>query len=347
MNRLWQTVSRNYPKQVSMKKLCLLCLLLSAGVFLASIHAQDNASLRLVQTIPMPNVEGRIDHLAVDLAHKRLYVAALVNNTLEVLDLRAGKVSQTVTGLKEPQGVVFVPETGILYVTTGGDGKCYAFSGDPLTRRAEVDAGADADNIRYDAAAKRLYVGYGSGALGMIDAPTLKPAGSVKLDGHPESFQLEKSGPRIYVNVPSARQIAVLDRIKQIVLSRWPLENVQSNFPMALIEASHRILVATRKPAKLLALDTASGKVVAEMECAGDADDLFYDAAKKLVYVSCGEGVIDVFAERDPDHYLEVARIPTAAGARTALWVPELNQLFLAVPRRAAQEAAIRIYQRN
>lgn len=300
-----------------------------------------------VQTIPMANVEGRIDHMAVDLAHKRFYVAALVNNTLEVLDLRAGKVSQTVTGLKEPQGVVFVPDTGTLYVTTGGDGKCLAFSGDPLTRTAEADAGADADNIRYDVSTRRLYVGYGSGALGIIDAPALKLAGSVKLEGHPESFQLEKSGPKIYVNVPTARQIAVIDRVKQTVLARWPIETAQSNFPMVLIEASHRILVATRKPAKLLALDTASGKVVAEMECAGDADDLFYDAAKKLIYVSCGEGVIDVFAERDADHYQEVGRVPTAAGARTALWVPELNQLFLAVPKRAGQEAAIRIYQRE
>ncbi len=330
-----------------MKSFCFLCLLLSAGIFVAGGRTQDRAPLRLVQTIPMPNVDGRIDHLAVDLAHKRLYVAALANNTLEVLDLNAGKVVQTVSGLKEPQGVVFVPGTGMLYVTTGGDGKCFAFSGAPLTRAAEVEAGADADNIRYDPVGKKLYVGYGDGALGAIDAPALKPAGNIKLEAHPESFQLEKSGSRIYVNVPNARHIAVIDRAKQAVLSRWPLETAQANFPMALIEANHRLLVATRKPARLLALDTASGKVVAEMECAGDADDLFYDSARKLIYVSCGEGVIDVFAERDPDHYQEIAHVPTAAGARTALWVPELNQLFLAVPRRAGQGAAIRIYLRD
>jgi YVTN family beta-propeller protein len=295
----------------------------------------------------MPNVEGRIDHLAIDLAHKRLYVAALVNNTLEVLDLGAGKVVQTVSGLKEPQGVVFVPETGTLYVATGGDGKCFAFSGSPLTRSAEAEAGDNADNIRYDPSSKKLYVGYGSGGLRSMDAPSLKAAGDVKLEAHPESFQLERSSPRIYVNVPNARQIAVVDRIKQAVLARWPVGNAQANFPMALIEANHRLLVATRKPAKLLALDTASGKVVAETDCAGDADDLFYDAARKLIYVACGEGVIDVFSERDADHFQEVSRIPTAAGARTALWVPELNQLFLAVPKRQGQESAIRVYQVN
>lgn len=330
-----------------MKNLHLLCLLIAAAGVVVSSSAQEKPPLRLVQTIPMPNVEGRIDHLAIDLAHKRLYVAALVNNTLEVIDLGVGKVVQTITGLKEPQGVVFVPETGTLYVTSGADGKCIAFSGNPLTRTAAVDAGEDADNIRYDAVTKQLYVGFGSGALGVIDAPAFKNAGNVKLEAHPESFQLEKSGPRIFVNVPNARQVAVIDRIRQRVLSRWPIETAQANFPMALIESTHRILIATRKPARLLALDTTSGKVVAEMTCAGDADDLYYDAAKKLIYVACGEGMIDVFAERDPDHYQEVAQVPTAAGARTALWVPELNQLFLAVPRRTGQESAIRIYQRD
>ncbi len=330
-----------------MKGFHLVCLLIPFASFVAGVRAQEKPPLRLVQTILMPNVEGRIDHLALDLAHKRLYVAALVNNTLEVLDLSAGKAIQTVSGLKEPQGVVFVPDTGTLYVTTGGDGKCFAFSGSPLTRRTEVEVGADADNIRYDPAAKKLYVGYGDGALGFLEAPSLKLEGSVKLEAHPESFQLEKAGARIFVDVPNAKQVVVVDRIKQVVLARWPIENAQANFPMALIEASHRLLVATRKPARLLVLDTASGKVVAETECAGDADDLFYDSARKLIYVSCGEGWIDVFAERDPDHYQEVARVPTAAGARTALWVPELNQLFLAVPKMAGHEASIRIYQRD
>lgn len=295
----------------------------------------------------MPNVEGRIDHMALDIEHQRLYVAALGNNTLEVLDLRAAKVTQTITGLKEPQGVVYVRDLGKLFVTTGGDGKCYAFAGDPLRQLSVFDVGEDADNIRYDAAGKRLYIGYGNGALGAIDAFTLKRLGDIKLAGHPESFQLERTGPKIYVNVPDARQVAVVDRLKQDVLSRWPLENLQANFPMALIEADPRILVATRKPAKLVVLDSASGKMVAEMECAGDADDLFYDAEKKLVYVSCGEGVIDVFAERDPDHYQEVVRIPTAPGARTSLWVPELNQIFLAAPSRGGQQAAVRIYRRE
>ena len=330
-----------------MRKPGLVWLFIGASAILPSIYSQNNAPLRLIQTIPMPKVQGRIDHMALDIEHQRLYVAALGNNTLEALDLRAAKVTQTITGLKEPQGVVYVPELGKLFVTTGGDGKCYVFSGDPLRQLSVLDIGEDADNIRYDAAEKRLYIGYGSGALGAVDASALKRLGDIKLAGHPESLQLEKTGPKIYVNVPDARQVAVVDRLKQQVLSTWPLEKLQANFPMALIEADHRILVATRKPAKLVVLDSESGKMVAEMECAGDADDLFYDAEKKLVYVSCGEGVIDVFAKHDPDHYQEVVRIPTAPGARTALWAPELNQLFLAAPSREGQQAAVRIYRRE
>jgi DNA-binding beta-propeller fold protein YncE len=325
----------------------LVRLFLAVGLILPSVYSQNNVPLRLIQTIPMPNVEGRIDHLALDIEHQRLYVAALGNNTLEVLDLRAAKVSQTITRLKEPQGIVYVPDLGKLFVTTGGDGKCYAFAGDPLRQLSVLEIGEDADNIRYDAGGKRLYVGYGNGALGVVDASALKRLGDIKLAGHPESFQLEKTGPKIYVNVPDAQELTVVDRLKQNVLSRCSLNNLRANFPMALIEADHRILVATRRPARLVVLNSASGKMIEEIECAGDADDLFYDTEKKLVYVSCGEGVIDIFAKRNSDHYQKVVRIPTAPGARTAMWVPELKQLFLAVPTRGGQQAAVRIYRRD
>lgn len=183
-----------------MRRSVLVCLFVGAGAMLQGIFSQNNAPLRLVQTILMPNVEGRIDHMALDMEHQKLYVAALGNNTLEVLDLRAAKVIQTITGLKEPQGVVYIAELGKLFVTTGGDGKCYVYSGDPLRQVGVIEVGEDADNVRYDTAAKRLYVGYGGGALAAIDPSTLKRSGDIKLAGHPESFQLEKNGPRIYLN---------------------------------------------------------------------------------------------------------------------------------------------------
>ncbi len=328
-----------------MSRYFVIWAFIAAGALLPGIRGQNSAPLRLVRTIPMPNVEGRIDHMAADPEHQRLYVAALGENTLEVLDLQAARVVQSVTGLREPQGVAYVPEAGRLFVASGGDGKCYVFSGDPLRRLSVLDIGEDADNIRYDAAAKRLYMGYGGGALAAIDVSTLRRTGDVKLNGHPESFQLERSGPKVYVNVPDARQVAVVDRTKQDVLSVWRLEDASANFPMALIEADHRILVVTRRPALLVVLDSTSGKTVGQTRCAGDADDMFYDAARKLVYVSCGEGVIDVFEKHNPDRYQEVARIPTVPGARTSLWVPERDELILAVPARGGQPATMRIYQ--
>ncbi len=328
-----------------MRSFFRLFVLISTTAVMLKLYSQDNAPLQMAQIIPMPHVHGRIDHMGIDTEHQHLFVAALGNGTLEVLDLRTAKISQTITGLKEPQGVLYVHDFRKLFVATGGDGRCYVYSGDPLRQVASIEVGDDADNLRYDETAKRLYVGYGSGALAVIDPGTLKHLGDIKLAAHPESFQLEKAGPRIYVNVPDARHMAVVDRSKQAVLATWPLGDLRSNFPMALIESTQRILVATRKPARLVALDSSSGKVVTSMDIAGDADDLFYDSGKKLVYVSCGEGVIDVFAESDPDHYREVVRIPTASGARTSLWVPQMSRLFLAVPNREGNEAAVRVYR--
>jgi hypothetical protein len=330
-----------------MNTLSLMSILVGGIIFTGTIYGQGNAPLRLVQKISMPNVEKRIDHMALDLEHKRLYVAALGNHTLEVCDLVQGRVVQSLAGLEEPQGVAFDPGTGRLFVSTGGDGKLHVFSGSPLRPISTLHLGDDADNVRYDPVAKRIYVGYGDGAIAAVDASTMKIFGTAEVTGHPESFQLEKSGPKIYVNVPSAKQVAVVDRVKQTVAARWLLAGLEANFPMALLEGEHRLLLATRKPAKLVVLNTISGKTIREVDCAGDADDLFYDAAKKLVYISCGEGVIDVFAVGDSDHYSEIARIKTSVGARTALWVPELNQFFLAVPRREGQEAAIWVYLRE
>lgn len=302
--------------------------------------------LALAWSVPMP-VQGRIDHMAVDVEHQRLYVAALGNGTLEVVDLRARKVVQSVGGMKEPQGVAYVPGSGKVFVAAGGEGRCYVFSGDPLRRTSVFEVGEDPDNIRYDAGRKRLYIGYGGGALAIFDPVTLQRLGDIKLPGHPESFQLEENGSRIFVNIPDARSIAVVDREKQVVLSSWPLRELRANFPMALVESDHRILVATRKPARLVTLDSSSGKIVGQVDCAGDADDMYFDAGKNLAYVSCGNGVIDVFARRDSDHYEEAGRIPTAAGARTSLWVQAWNQLLLAVPAKAGQAASIRVYRQD
>ena len=306
--------------------------------------AEENSPPRLAQTIALPNVEGRIDHLAVDLKGPRLFVAALGNNTVEVIDLRAGKRVHTITGLHEPQGVGFIPESNQLFVANGKGGACDIFDASSFKRVKSVKFSDDADNVRYDAAAARVYVGYGDGALGAIDTASGERRGDIKLDGHPESFQLEKSGPRIFVNIPTARKIAVVDRAKATVVASWKVDP-RDNFPMALDDEHHRLFVATRKPAELLVFDTESGRVAASLDAPGDADDVFYDAAKRRIYVSGGEGAIGVFQQKDADHYEAISKIASAAGARTSLFVPELRRLYLAVPHRGSQGAEIRVYE--
>jgi hypothetical protein len=324
------------------RHLSFLFVILSLAA--AATGAPPSAPLALQQTIPLTGVEGRIDHLAADPAGQRLFLAALGNSTLEMIDLHAGKVVHHVRDLREPQGVSYAPEVGRIFVGVGQGGTCDIFEGKSLALLQRVAGMADADNVRYDAGAKRIYVGYGNGALGMLDAATGKRLGDVRLAAHPESFQLEKQGKRIFVNVPRAHQVAVVDRERRSVVATWPVKGAAANFPMALNEADHRLYLGCRQPARLLILDTGSGKEIAGLAIGGDTDDLFYDAARQRLYVICGAGSIDVLQQKDADHYDAVAHIATAAGARTGLFVPDLGRLYLAVPHRGQQAAEVRVY---
>jgi hypothetical protein len=308
-------------------------------------HAGEPTPLRLVQTIPLPNVEGRIDHMAVDLKGERLFIAALGNNTVEIVDLRAGKHIGTITGLHEPQGIGFIPEFNKIFVANAKSGTCDVFDGSSFKLVKSVKFSDDADNVRYDATARRVYVGYGGGGLGVIDAANGDQVGAIKLDGHPESFQLEKSGPRIFVNIPTSQKIVVVDREKGAVATAWSTSGATANFPMAFDETHHRLFVGFRKPPRLVVFDSESGKVVADLDSPGDADDIFYDNSRQRIYVSGGDGSIGIFQQNDADHYQTMTKIPTASGARTSLFVPELSRFYLAVPHRGAQTAEVRVYE--
>ncbi len=312
---------------------------------LPAAGVSSNEILRLVQTIPLPNVSGRIDHLSIDLKSQRLFVAALGNNTVEVLDLKAGKDIHSISGLSEPQGVLFVLEFNKLFVANGGNGHCDIFDASSFTETSSINLSGDADNIRYDSNSSSVAVGYGDGGLSFIDAKSGKATGSIQLDGHPEAFQLESAGSKIFVNIPSANQIVVVDRGQQKVVSTWLMTKALANFPMALDESHHRLFVGSRLPAKLNVLDTETGKSATSLDVVGDVDDIFYDAAHKLIFAIGGEGDIDVFSQQDADHYQLSSRVPTAPGARTGLWVPELNRLYVAVPRQGTQAAKIQIYE--
>jgi len=312
-----------------------------------TLLAQTRPPLVLVQKIPMPGVAGRIDHFSIDLKGRRLFASALGNGTVEVLDLVSGKDIHSISGMREPQGVLYVPRSNKLFVANGGDGTCRILDGHTYKLLSTVHFPSDADDIRYDSAHQRVYVGYGEGGLGVLDAMTGKELGTIKLRGHPEAFEVENGGARIYVNVPTAEEIAVADWTRRSVILRWPMERYRANFPMALDRANHRLFVVCRRPAELLVMDSQSGKVLAHLAVAGDADDLYYDEALKRIYVSGGQGVISVVEQVDSGHYHVLATIPTAPGARTSLFVPELKRFYLAVPRRGDQPAGIRVYAVN
>jgi DNA-binding beta-propeller fold protein YncE len=300
--------------------------------------------LTFLRAVEMPGVKGRIDHLAVDLSSGRLFVAALGNDTVEVIDGRAGTWLRRFPGFHEPQGIAFVPDAGLVAVANGQSGDLVLLQGQDGRVAKTVPLGGDADNVRYDAPTKRLFVGYGSGAIAAVDLEGQR-AGEVKLQRHPKSFQLERNGSRIFVNVPDARHVAVLDRAAMKLIGTWPVTEAAANYPMALDEASHRLFIGCHNPAMVLIYDTTSGKRVGSFPIVGDTDDLFYDAARKRLYVTGGEGYIDVCHQNDADHITRIARVASAGGARTSLYVPDQGRLYVAVPLRGAEKSELRIYE--
>jgi DNA-binding beta-propeller fold protein YncE len=305
----------------------------------------EEGVLQLTQTIALPGVEGRMDHFALDPAGDRLFVCALGNNTVEVLDLRKGQRIHSITGLGAPQGITYIPELGRLFVANDKGGICRIYDAKSFQPVGEIDFKDDADNVRYDDSSKRVYVGFGSGGIGIISAQESKTIGSIKLAAHPEAFELEKQGHRIFVNVPNARQVAIIDRDKGEVTATWKTDGAFGNFPMAFDEANHRLFIGCRMPSKLVVLNTESGGVVANVDISGDPDDVFYDSKRHHIYAICGAGKIDIIEQAGASTYKPLAKIATADGARTGLFVPERDNLFVAVPHRGSQAAEIRCYQ--
>lgn len=302
-------------------------------------------ALILEAKIPLGAVKGRIDHLAIDLPRKHLFVAELGNDSVGVVDVAAaGKVIHRIGGLNEPQGVGYVPSTDTVYVANAGDGSVRMFSGADFTAKGSIALGDDADNVRVDETANEVFVGYGRGALAVIDPKTHTKVADLKLKAHPEGFQIDPSTRRIFVNVPEAREIAVVDRVAGRQVAGWRLPGAASNFPMALDVAGGQVVVVTRSPPKLFVLSSDTGGITAELDTCGDADDVFLQPKRQRTYVSCGSGAIDVI-ELSEGAYYGLARVPTVSGARTSLFVPQLDRLFVAVRARGGEPAAIWVFR--
>jgi YVTN family beta-propeller protein len=306
---------------------------------------QTSSALRQVAAIRLPGVSGRIDHLAFDIARQRLFVAALGNNTVEVIDAVQNSHMKSVPGFREPQGIAIVPDLGAVAVANGETGTLQLVDAETFATRWTITIGGDADNVRYDTAARRIYVA-AEGGLYAVDPTAGQAIGRVAIDGHPESFQLEVVGTRVFANLPGllSSQLVAGDRKTMAATARWVTQGCSGNYPMALDERTARLLVGCRRPARLAMVDTSSGSSVATIDIVGDTDDVFYDAARQRVYVIGGEGRIDVFG-RDADRLVRLGRVSTRGGARTGLWVPTLNRLYVAVPERGGESAEIRVFE--
>jgi DNA-binding beta-propeller fold protein YncE len=310
---------------------------------MAEAQQASNAPLALERKIPLGEVRGRIDHLAIDTKRQRLFIAELGNNSLGVVDLAAGKVLRRIGGMSDPQGVAYVPFADSVFVANAGDGSVHVLRGDDLAPIGRIDLGEDADNVRVDTQRDRVLVGYGNGALAVIDPATRTKAADIRLKGHPESFQIDETGTKVFVNVPDARDIEVADLASEATRS-LPTQGAGSNFSMAIDREAHRVLVVFRSPPTLMAVSSQDGRVVATVETCSDADDVFVDPKRRRVYVSCGEGVVDVLELREAE-YRRLARVPTVSGARTSLFVPELDRLVVAVRARSSEPAAIWVFR--
>ena len=310
----------------------------------ADAPADEPTTLKLVQTIPLAGKPGRFDHLALDTTRDRLLVANLSNDSLDVVDLTAGKLTKQITGQKKAQGVAFAPALDRIYQGNGTAGVCNVFDGTTFETLHTLKL-PDADNVRFDPASGLVYVGHGDKALTAFDATTYTVKATIPLPGPPESFQIDAGRKRLYVNCLRPATVAVIDLATHAVVARWPLTLADANYPLALDVKGRRLFVGCRKKPMVVVLDAATGKELAGVDIPGDTDDLFYDPALKRLYVSCGEGFVDVIERHEADHYQLRERIPTRSGARTSFFSAELNEFYLAVPQRGQHDAEIRVFQ--
>jgi DNA-binding beta-propeller fold protein YncE len=339
-----------------MKKQMMALFFSSFLALSGSASGQEALALSPKDPIHLTKVEGRMDHLGIDVKGQRLFATAFDNHTLEVIDLKTGRQVHTIANLDEPQGSFYDTANNRLFVANGGDGTVRIFDGTTFQLLQTVTLDLDADNVRYDARSRHIVVGYGGekflagrvarpgggGALAILDSNG-KKVGDIAMDAHPESFQLEKIGTGVFVNVPDKQEVEVADLVKGAVLARWPV-SCTTNFPMALDEMHRRLFVGCRIPARLAVFDTETGKIVALPAIVEHTDDLFFDASKSRIYI-LGEGFIEAWQEKDPDHYDRIGRYPTPPDGRTGLFVPEFGELFETIPHHGQQGAEILVYE--
>ena len=335
-----------------------LRIYLTAVVFLIApvsrMNAQNKEPLRLVQTIPMSNVKGRMDHLGVDVKGRRLFAAALDNNTVEVIDLKAGKRIYTIPAQSKPQGVFYSSDFNKVFVANGTDSTCKIYSGENYTLIDSLPLGINPSHVGYDPATKYLYVGIGApdlapGALAIVDTHSNKHIGDIKTEVRPGGVKIEKSGPRIFITLRGVAKVGVVDRVKREQITSWPFTGAAFISALAFDGTHHRLFGATRTPPLLVVFDTESGKQIAQLDGVSGIDDVWYDAPHKRIYASGGRdvdaGFVFVYQQGDADHYELIAKVPTRSSSQTSIWVPELNRYYVSAAANDNEEAAILVFE--
>ena len=344
--------TRSLPRLVLLSAIALAAAVTSVAASAqnqpAAAQERESPPLRLVQEIPLPSVQGRLDHFTIDPKRKRVIFSGLGNDSAQIVDAFAGKQIKQIDGLAQPQGTLYLPDTDTLYVANSADGHLNIYNGTTFALIKRIDFGPDSDpdNLRYDAANKKVYIGYGEGAIGAIDPATNERVGTdFKFKGHPEGFQIEQNGPRIFANIADEKIVRVIDRKtgKQTV---WQLPPGHSaNFPMVLDEADRRVLIGTRKPSRVTVFNMDTGAIVASVPTTGDMDDMYFDAERKRVYVLGGEGYVGVLQQVDPNHYVSMGKFASSLGARTGTWYVKRDRLYVAAPPAGGLGARLLVFE--
>jgi DNA-binding beta-propeller fold protein YncE len=330
------------------KLIAALALLLSFSI----ASAENKVALKPVETIPLPEVDGRIDHFAVDVKGQRAFLAALAKNNIEVVDLKVGRVIRSLPGFSKPQGVLYVPKFNELIVASGADGSVKTLDGTTLAeiRTANVSLGADA--IGYDPRSKEFYVGSGGGDankgegdLTIFNVANGAQVAALTMDAHAGGSLVEDRGEHVFVLVPEKAQVVVLDRKTRAQVAKWTIPGIQKDVAIALDEKRHRLFLGVRTPASIVVLDSDSGAVVASAPTLAPLDGLSFASATRRIYTTGGEGFVDVTQQIDADHYELIAHIPTGPIARTSVFVPEWHRLYVAVPRDKERGAELRVFE--
>ena len=334
-------------------KLLFALILMIFTTSITSCKAQKTFgenNLQMIKSISLPGVKGRIDHMCVNVKDQIVYIAALGNNSVEVVDIVSGKVIHSIKGFDEPQGLAYIAETSELFIANGGNGLCYFYDAKTFEKKATINLSTDADNVRYDSAEKKIYVGYGSGGIAIISTIQHSLLTKIILPAHPEGFQIEHTTQRLFVNLTSINTVAVVDIKKGLIEKRWRRSTPTGNFPIALTTTGSKLFVGFRHPAKLAIINPYSGHLDFITDLGNDVDDVFYDDNNKRIYASCGGGYtrlgfVNVFDLNNDGTLTQISNVPTRNGARTSLLIPELQLFVVPEPSVFTHDPELIIYK--